>query len=140
MEGSMVDYNRGIIEQFRTNQGQVGGYFAKMELLLLTYTGAKSGRTYTKPLAYTRDGEHYVIVASKGGSDANPDWYRSLLANPEVLVEVGAGKFRARATNVTGAERERLYEQHAQRFPVFHGYKRKTKREIPVLVLDKISE
>lgn len=134
----MNDFNQQIIEQFRANNGIVGGPFEHMKLLLVTAKGAKSGKEHTFPVAYTMDGDKYVIIASKGGAPDNPAWYFNLLANPEVTVEEGNEKFNARATNVTGAERERLYAQHAAHYPQFNDYKAKTTREIPVFLLEKI--
>ena len=131
--------NSKIIEEFRANQGNVGGYFAGMNLLLMTTHGAKTGKESVIPVAYTKDGDKFVVVASKGGAPTNPGWYYNLLAHPEVIIEVGADKFSARATNVTGKERERLFDQHAKQYPAFNDYKAKTTREIPVLVLERIS-
>jgi deazaflavin-dependent oxidoreductase (nitroreductase family) len=135
----MVDYNAPIIEEFRANHGKVGGNFGAMELLLLTSTGAKSSKSYTRPLAYTTDGDRLVVVASKGGAPTNPDWYHNLLAHPEVTVEVGDEKFTARAKKTAGKEREHLFNQHAKQYPVFQGYKAKTSRELPVFVLERLS-
>jgi len=135
----MADQNTPIIEEFRTNQGKVGGPFGGMQLLLLTVTGRKTGKAYTRPLAYTQDGDRLVIVASKGGAPTNPDWYHNLTMHPEVTVEVGADRFRARAVKATGKERERLFEQHAQQYPQFNDYKTKTTRELPVFLLERIS-
>lgn len=134
----MADYNAPIIEEFRANGGKVSGMFGNMDLLLLTSTGAKSGKSYTRPLAYTVDDDHIVIIASKGGSPTNPDWFHNLVAHPEVTVEMGSEKFAARAHRATGKERERLYNQHARRYPVFNDYKAKTTREIPVFTLERM--
>jgi deazaflavin-dependent oxidoreductase (nitroreductase family) len=134
----MANPNDAVIEEFRKSHGSVGGYFAGMKLLLVTAKGAKTGKETTFPVAYTMDGDKYVIVASKGGAPENPSWYYNLLANPEVTVEVGNEKFTARATNVTGDERERLFNQHATQYPQFNDYKAKTTRVIPVFTLEKI--
>lgn len=135
----MADYNAPVIKEFRENQGRVGGMFGSMQLLLLTSTGAKSGKSYTLPLAYTQDQQGLVIVASKGGAPTNPDWYHNLVANPKVTVEVGSEKFEAVARQVHGAERERLFDQHAQAYPNFNDYKAKTSRTLPVFVLERQS-
>lgn len=134
----MADYNSAVIDEFRTNQGKVEGPYRRMDLLLITVTGAKTGRRYTHPLAYTRDGDRLVIVASKGGAPTNPAWYHNLLAHPEATVELGTDKFKVRATPTAAAERERLFNQHAGQYPQFHGYQAKTTREIPVLVLERV--
>jgi deazaflavin-dependent oxidoreductase (nitroreductase family) len=136
----VANYNSGIIKEFRNNQGEVGGQFEHLKLLLLTVKGAKTGILYTHPVAYTTDGDHLIVVASKGGADTNPAWYHNLVANPDVTVEVGAAAFKARATPATGAERERLFNQHAAQYPQFNDYKAKTKRQLPVVVLEKSSQ
>jgi deazaflavin-dependent oxidoreductase (nitroreductase family) len=134
----MPDFNTSIIEEFRSNGGKVAGPFTGMELLLLTTIGAKSGKVYIHPLAYTMDGDKYVIVASKGGAPTNPDWYHNLLAHPETTIEVGSDKFKVRALKTTGAEREKLFDQHAKQYAGFNDYKAKTTRELPVFELEKI--
>jgi deazaflavin-dependent oxidoreductase (nitroreductase family) len=134
----MNDFNQKIIDEFRVNGGKVGGMFSGMELLLVTTKGAKSGKEVVFPVAYTKDGDNYVIVASKGGAPENPAWYYNLLANPEVTVEVGAEKFQARAIDTKDEEREKLFDQHAKEYPQFNEYKAKTSRVIPVLKLEKI--
>src|SRR5258706_10321040 len=134
----MSDYNTDIIKKVRENNGKVGGYFDGMDLILLNTIGAKSGKISTVPVAYTKEGDKFVVVASKGGSHENPAWYFNLLSNPKIEVEVGSEKFKAIATNTTGEERERLYNQHAEEYPQFHEYRKKTSREIPVFLLEKI--
>ena len=134
----MEDFNKKIIEEFRANQGKVGGMFAGMNLLLVTTKGAKSGKESIIPVAYTKDGDKFVIVASKGGAPTNPAWYYNLLAYPEVTVKVGTETFKARATDATGDDRDRLFEQHAKAYPQFNEYKAKTTRVIPVLTLERI--
>jgi len=129
--------NRAIIEEFRAHGGKVGGRFANMPLLLLHTRGAKSDQHRVNPIAYSTEGGRYVIVASKGGAPRNPDWYYNLLANPEVEVELGSEKFRARATVAVEPERSRLYEQHAAAMPAFAEYQRRTKRQIPVILLER---
>lgn len=129
------DYNQAVIEKFRANGGEVGG---PNRLLLLTTTGAKSGQPRITPVAYSTDGAHLVIIASKGGAPTNPDWYYNLLANPLVTVELGTEQFQARATVAEGQERERLYAQHAALMPGFAEYQRKTTRQIPVVLLDRV--
>ena len=129
--------NADVIEQFRSNNGVISsGMFKGARLLLLTTRGAKSGDTRVHPLAFTRDGDNYVIIASKGGSPTHPAWYHNLVANPEVTVEVGTDKFAARARVTEGEERERLYAAQAAIMPGFAEYQRKTSRQIPVVVLE----
>lgn len=131
------DFNQGVIKEFRSNGGVVGGQMKGMPVVLLTTTGAKTGRTLTRPLVYTKDGDRVVIVASFAGGPHNPPWYHNLRTNPVVTVEIGAEKFQARATEVHGTERDRLFNQHAAAMPVFNDYKQKTTRQIPVIVLNR---
>ena len=128
-----------LIQDFRAHRGQVTqGPFSGRPVLLLTTTGVKTGTSRLAPLVYTRDGERYVIVASKGGAPTHPAWYLNIVAHPEVAVEVGGETFAARASVVEGAERERLYERHAEVHPSFTDYQRRTSRVIPVVVLDRL--
>lgn len=135
---ALNDFNQRVIDEFRANQGKVGGQLANIPLLLLTTTGAKSGRAITKPLAYTKDGERFVVIASFAGSPRNPAWYNNLVANPEAVVEVGNERFRVRATVTTGEERQRLFARQAAQMPIFAEYQQKTARQIPVVVLTRI--
>jgi len=130
------DWNRRIIEEFRANAGKVGGPFENVPMLLLHHRGAKSGTERVSPLAYRRDGDRYVIFASKGGAPANPAWYHNLVANPEVAIEVGTETVAVRASVAEGDERERLWTVQKQEFPGFADYEQKTTRQIPVVVLD----
>lgn len=129
------EWNRKIIEEFRANEGKVGGQFANTPLLLLHTTGAKSGQPRVNPVAYLNDGERYVVIASKGGAPTNPDWYYNIVANPQVEVEVGTEQLSARATVAEEPERTQLYEKMAAKNPGFAEYQRKTTRVIPVIIL-----
>ncbi|MGO9264271.1 MAG: nitroreductase family deazaflavin-dependent oxidoreductase [Candidatus Binataceae bacterium] len=131
------DFNQGVIKEFRANQGKVGGQMAGMPVLLLTMTGAKTGRTLTRPLVYTRDGDRIVIIASFAGAPHNPPWYHNLVANPVATVEVGAEKFQVRASVTSGEERQRLFDRQAEQMAIFRDYQKKTTRQIPVLVLTR---
>jgi len=135
---ALEEFNRKVISEFRANQGKVGGEMAGVPLLLLTTTGAKTGRTLTKPLAYTRDGDRIVIIASFAGNPHNPPWFHNIVANPTVTIELGAEKFRVKATVTMGAERQRLFDAQAKQLPVFADYQKKTTRQIPVLSLTRI--
>jgi len=130
------DRNARIIEEFRANAGKVGGPFERVPLLLLHTTGAKTGLPRTNPLAYLPDGDRFVVIASKGGAPSNPDWFHNLIAHPNVTVEVGTQTIPARAVVVTGPERNELYARQAERLPAFADYERRTKRRIPVIVLE----
>ncbi|MBN8905100.1 MAG: nitroreductase family deazaflavin-dependent oxidoreductase [Rhodospirillales bacterium] len=107
--------------------------------LLLTTTGRKSGEKFTFPLFYGETGNSYIIVASKGGAPEHPGWYRNLLAHPEVEVQVGTKKLKAKARTATGEERERLWKKGLEFWPPYADYQKKTDREIPVVVLDPIN-
>jgi deazaflavin-dependent oxidoreductase (nitroreductase family) len=133
----MGDWNDKIIEDFRANGGKAGGYFEGKPLLLLHHVGAKSGTRRVSPLAYYRDGDRWAIFASRGGSEANPAWYHNLIADPEVRIEVGEETVDVRATEIHGEERRRIYDAHAERWPVFADYERETERTIPVFVLER---
>lgn len=135
----MSDWNKAIIEEFRANKGKVGGQFEHTPLLLLHTKGAKSGLERINPVAYFVDDNRYVIIASKGGSDTNPDWYRNLLVHPGVSVEVGTEQFPATAAVPSEPERTNLYEKMEKINPGFTGYKQKTSRVIPVITLTRKS-
>jgi deazaflavin-dependent oxidoreductase (nitroreductase family) len=133
----MADFNTTIIDEFRSHQGEVGGRFTGATLLLMTTHGAKTGKESVIPVVYTKDADKFVIVASKGGAPNNPGWYYNLLAHPQITIEVGTEKFQVHAVNITGKERDRLFDQHANKFPYFNEYKNKTTRVIPVFVLKR---
>ena len=135
---TMNDWNKAVIEEFRANAGKVGGHFANQTLLLLHTTGAKSGQARINPVVYIRDGDHYVIFASKAGAPTNPDWYHNLVANPIVEVEVGSEHFSARATVAAEPERTNLFNRIATASPGFAEYQRNTTRIIPVVILKRL--
>jgi deazaflavin-dependent oxidoreductase (nitroreductase family) len=132
------EFNQRVINEFRANQGKVSGQMTGLPLLLLTTTGAKTGRALTKPLAYTKDGDRIFVIASFAGSPNNPAWFNNLVSNPTVTVEVGSERFQARAV-VTMGERQRLFNTQADKIPIFHDYQKKTTRQIPVVVFERIS-
>lgn len=131
------EWNRRIIDEFHANGGKVGGPFAGATLLLLTTTGAKTGKKRTTPLVYLPDGDRAVIFASKGGAPTNPDWYHNLVANPTVTVEQGTETYEATAVEVTGEQRDEFYARQVQRSPGFADYEAKTTRKIPVIALER---
>lgn len=134
----MSDMNKQVIEEFRANEGKVGGYFEGATLLLLHNTGAKSGLERVTPLMCIPDGERYVIVASKAGADNHPAWYHNLVANPEVGVEVGSEEFKAVATLAEEPERTELYSKVEAKHAIFTDYKNKAARIIPVVILVRV--
>ena len=131
------DYNRQLIEDFRANRGKNGGPFAGSPLLLLTTTGAKSGQRRTTPMMFIPDGDRLLVIASNVGAPAHPDWYRNLVAHPDVTVEVGAETFDATAVVTQGAERDRLWTRVVELYPFFTGHQAKTTRQIPVIALSR---
>ena len=134
----MKEFNERVVKDFRTNGGKVGGQMENIPLVLVTMTGAKSGRTITLPLAYSTDGKRIVVIASYAGAPHNPSWYHNLVAHPVVTVELGKEKYQAKATVTAGAERDRLFKQQADLLPIFNDYQKKTTRRIPVIVLEPI--
>jgi deazaflavin-dependent oxidoreductase (nitroreductase family) len=135
MSTSPADFNAQIIEEFRANEGRVGGMFDGMPLLLLHHTGAKSGKSRVNPLAYQSDDGRYVIFASKGGAPTNPDWYYNLKAQPNVTIEIGSDTLDVLASEASGEERDRLFRTQAERVPQFAEYEQKAGRTIPVVIL-----
>ena len=133
------DWNKQVIEEFRANDGKVGGHFENMTLLLLHTIGAKSGQPRLNLVATMVDGDRYVIIASKGGAPTNPDWYYNIVANPEVRIEVGTEKFQAQADVAPEPERTALFAKMAAQHPGFAEYERNTDRVIPVIVLTRVS-
>ena len=137
-----VDYNaftRQLMADIRENGRPTSGPMAGRPLMILTTTGAKSGERRSAVVTYTRDGDRYVIAASKGGAPTNPSWYHNVLANPHVHVEADKESFDATARVTDGAERERLWDSHATERPEFRDYPSKTSRVIPVIVLERTS-
>jgi deazaflavin-dependent oxidoreductase (nitroreductase family) len=135
MSTSPTDFNAQIIDEFRSNQGRVGGPFQNMPLLLLHHTGARSGQARINPVAYYKDGDRYVIYASKAGAPSHPAWYHNLKAHPEARIEVGTEALDVVAIEAEGEERERLFNAQVQRSPQFGEYQSKTERVIPVMIL-----
>jgi deazaflavin-dependent oxidoreductase (nitroreductase family) len=132
------NFNQQLISRYRATGGQLDGSARARALLLLTTTGARSGRAHTTPVAYTRDGDDLVIIGSMGGAPRHPAWYHNLVAHPEVTVELGATRFAVRAVVTEGAERERLFAQMAAQMPGFAEYQRNTTRQLPVIVLKRV--
>ena len=132
------DWNTKIIEEFRANEGRVGGAFEGAPMVLLTTTGARSGRPHTTPLVPYEDGDRIYVFASMAGAPKHPAWYFNLLAHPDVTVERGTEAYRAKAEIITGGERDRIYASQAALRPVFAEYQAKTTRKIPVIALTRI--
>ncbi len=132
------DYNRQLIEEFRANRHKIDGPFKGRPLLLLTTTGARSGERHTAPMMYVPDGEHLLVIASNAGAATHPDWYRNLVAHPQVTVEVGTETFDATAVVTEGEERDRLWTRIVELYPFFADHQAKITRQIPVIVLSKV--
>jgi deazaflavin-dependent oxidoreductase (nitroreductase family) len=135
----VADWNKNMVDEFHAKGGKGIGHFGD-KLLLLTTRGAKSGQLQTSPVVYHRDGDRYVIAASKGGAPSHPGWYHNLRKHREAEVEIGTEKFKVRATPIPkGPERDRLYKAHGDNFAVFRDYPARTTRIIPVVVLERVS-
>lgn len=133
----MSDWNQQIIEEFRANDGKVGGMFEGALLLLLHHVGAKSGTERVAPLMYQPLDNGYAVFASYAGADRNPAWFHNLMANPETQVEVGTDTVKVKARVATGDERDQIWSRQKAERPQFAEYERKTSRdEIPVVVLE----
>ncbi|MEN2419352.1 nitroreductase/quinone reductase family protein [Streptomyces rimosus] len=129
-------FNQSVIDEFRANEGKVGGPFEGGDLLLLTTTGAKSGKPYTTPLGYVREGDLLLVVGSNLGGPRDPDWYHNLLAHPQVRVELGTETYEAIAVPAEGERRDRLFAQVVRVAPGYADYQARTTRTLPVVVLE----
>lgn len=134
----MTDHNTAIIDEFRANEGVVGGMFEGAPLLLLHTTGARSGAERVNPLMYLPDGDRLVVFASKGGAPTNPDWFHNVRANPDASVEIGTERFPVRARVADPHERDRLYDEQSRRYPQFARYQQDLDRTIPVVILERV--
>ncbi len=134
----MTDWNAQIIDEFRQNDGKVGGMFEGAPMLLLHTIGARTGQERVNPLMYQPlpDGS-FAIFASKAGAPTNPDWYHNLKANPDTKVEVGTDVVPVTARVAAGEERDGIWERQKASYPQFAEYERTTDRVIPVIVLER---
>lgn len=134
------DWNAKIIAEFRANEGRVGGAFEGAPITLVHHRGRKSGREYVSPMMYLAaddDGEAIYVFASKAGAPTNPDWYYNLTAAGTGSVEVGTDAYAVTVDEVTGDERDRVFDEQSRRYPGFAEYAEKTAgiRTIPVLAM-----
>ncbi|MEO6579510.1 MAG: nitroreductase/quinone reductase family protein [Candidatus Limnocylindria bacterium] len=137
-----TDYQRAtrtLIEEIRGEGHPVTGWFAGQQVLLLTTMGAKSGERRTSPLAFTRDNDRYVVIASKGGAPTHPAWFHNLLKDPTATIEVDREAFTARAEVPDGEERQRLWDQHVSTHPGIGEYPKKTDRVIPIVTFQRVA-
>ncbi|MGW2660203.1 nitroreductase family deazaflavin-dependent oxidoreductase [Nocardia tengchongensis] len=134
----MNAFNEQVIAEFRANNGQVGGPFeGRTNMVLITTTGAKSGRPTTNPLVYVPDTDRIILIASNGGADKHPAWYHNLRANPELTVELGTEAYVGKAEFLTDPEASDLYARMIDLMPVFADYRAKTTRHIPVIAIHR---
>jgi len=123
---------------YRATKGKLFGSMGKSPILLLNTVGRKSGKKRTTPLLYAMEGEDFVLIASKGGAPTHPAWYLNLIANPDVMVEVGGREVRVRAEEVSGENKARLWQKMVEMYPTYDDYQTKTEREIPLLLLHPV--
>jgi deazaflavin-dependent oxidoreductase (nitroreductase family) len=131
----MREKNREVIEQFRAG-GEIPGMHRE-RLVLLTTTGASTGNQHTTPMMFHRDNDRLLVIASNAGAPRDPDWYRNLVADPQVTVEVGDERYEAIAKPATGEEYARLWSMITERYPFFADHKVKAGRDIPVVMLTR---
>ena len=134
---NMREFNQALITEFRANGGTLSGRLANSHILLLTTVGAKSDLERTTPLGYGKDDDRFVVVAANAGAPKHPDWFLNLVAQPDVIVEVGSERFAARARTAEGAEREDLIARQAEIVPWLPAQQEKTSRAIPIMVLER---
>ena len=133
--GWVAQHIRGYVE----SDGEKGHHWRGVQTLLLTTRGRKSGKLRRTALIYGQDGDRYIVVASKGGAQEHPEWYLNLVANPEVRLQVGADKFTALARTATAEEKPALWHLMTSIWPDYDSYQGRTKREIPVIVLERLA-
>lgn len=133
------DWNRQVIDEFRANRGRVGGQFEGASLLLLHHVGAKSGTERVTPVMYEQVGTSYAVFASKAGADTNPAWYHNVRAHPHVSIETGTDLVAVRARELGADERDPIWQRQKERYPGFAEYEQRTRRIIPVLLLESIT-
>ncbi len=134
----MANWNQAIIEEFRSNDGKVGGQFEGAPLLLLHSTGAKTGAARINPMMYQAVGDGYAVFASKAGAPTHPDWYHNLIANPAAKIEIGTEEIEVKARIADGSEREAIWTKQKKAYPGFAEYETRTSRTIPVLILETV--
>ncbi len=134
----MNDFNQQVIDEFRANDGKVGGMFEGMPMLILHNTGRKSGQERLNPLAYQQLENGWAIFASKAGAPTHPDWYHNVVANPDATIEIGADTVEVTASVAEGAERDEIWEKQKSNVPTFAEYEEKADgRVIPVVILTR---
>lgn len=137
MSGDDDLFGQEHVRVYRQTDGQHGYHWRGTTILLLSTTGRVSGQERTTPLIHRTDGEHWVVVASKGGAPEHPDWYKNLRSDPEATIQVKGERIPVRASAAEGEERTRLWQLMTEVWPAYNDYQRKTKREIPVVVFER---
>jgi deazaflavin-dependent oxidoreductase (nitroreductase family) len=132
-----VNWIEDHLNRYLETNGEDGHIFSGVPTLLLTTMGRKTGQPYTTPLIYGQDGDRYLLVASRGGAPTNPGWYRNLVIQPDVEIQVKADRFSVRARTATPEEKGPLWELMAKIWPNYDEYKTKTTREIPLVILER---
>ncbi len=135
---TVTDFNEGTIEEFRANDGKVGGMFEGAPLLILHTTGAKSGKARENPLMFRQEGDRRFVFASKNGAHTHPDWLYNIRANDTATVEAPGETYEATATELAESERLDVYERQGSDWPQFAGYAEGTTRVIPVIELVRV--
>lgn len=125
------------VKRYRETDGNEGHDWQGATVLILTTTGRKSGKQRSTPLIYGRDGDDYLVVASKGGAPDHPAWYLNLTDHPDVEVQVWGERFPAKGRTATSEEKQRLWQTMVERWPAYADYQRRTARDIPVVVLER---
>jgi deazaflavin-dependent oxidoreductase (nitroreductase family) len=132
-----LDWRQAHMQKYLETDGREGHIWNGVPTLLLTTTGRRSGEEHTTPLIYGRDGDRYLVVASRGGAPRHPQWYLNLVEHPEVRVQVEADRFRARARAATPEEKPALWQRMVEIFPNYAEYQTRTSREIPVVIIER---
>ena len=130
-------WQREHLRRYLATAGEDGHIWEGLPTLLLTTTGRRTGKPHTTPLIYGQDGDRYLVVGSRGGAPEHPQWYRNLLAEPRVQVQVRADRFPARARPATAAEKPALWQRMAQLYPPYDEYQARTTRAIPVVIIER---
>ncbi|MGI8549225.1 MAG: nitroreductase family deazaflavin-dependent oxidoreductase [Dehalococcoidia bacterium] len=133
-----VSWQEAHTRRYRETNGEDGHIWNGVPTLLLTTTGRRSGEQHTTPLIYGEEGGRYLVVASRGGAAQHPQWYRNLVAHPEVRLQVNAERFRARARTATPEEKPPLWKLMAKIWPAYDEYQARSPRSIPVVILERI--
>ncbi|MGF1646143.1 MAG: nitroreductase family deazaflavin-dependent oxidoreductase [Kineosporiaceae bacterium] len=135
----MNDWNRQIIDEFRANEGRVGGRFHGAPMILIHHVGARTGTERVNPLVYLPDGNRMIIAASNAGRVKDPDWYANVMTHPRLTVEVGTETFAVDATELLGQERDEVWQRLVEAMPGFGEYQRGLDRRIPLLALTRVT-